>query len=50
MVRHHGGALTMVAQLRDTNGGMEPELDSLIRHIESDQAIEIDRMRRLLAA
>ena len=47
MIRHHGGALTMVAQLRNVNGGMEPELDSLIRHIESDQTIEIDRMRGL---
>jgi hypothetical protein len=33
---------------KPSNGGIEPELDSLIRHIEADQGIEIDRMERLL--
>jgi hypothetical protein len=28
--------------------GAEPELDNLVRHIEADQSIEIDRMRQLL--
>jgi hypothetical protein len=34
----------MIEQLSEANGGIEPELDSLIRHIEADQSIEIDRM------
>jgi uncharacterized protein (DUF305 family) len=50
MIRHHRGAFTMIEQLRGANGGLEPELDNLIRHIEADQGIEIDRMQRLLAA
>jgi uncharacterized protein (DUF305 family) len=49
MIRHHRGAFTMIERLRATNGGMEPELDRMIRHIEADQSIEIDRMRQLLA-
>ncbi len=48
MIRHHLGALTMVRQLREANGGLEPALDKLAREIEADQAIEIDRMRELL--
>jgi uncharacterized protein (DUF305 family) len=49
MVRHHQGALTMVAQLRETDGGVEPEIDLFARHVDSDQNIEIDRMAGLLA-
>jgi len=49
MIRHHQGALTMVRQLREANGGMQPELDKLIREIDADQTIEIGRMRQLLA-
>jgi uncharacterized protein (DUF305 family) len=47
MNRHHQGAFTMIAELHDANGGQEPELDNLVRHIEADQGIEIDRMRQL---
>ena len=47
MIRHHRGAFTMIAELHDANGGQEPELDNLVRHIEADQGIEIDRMRQL---
>jgi uncharacterized protein (DUF305 family) len=49
MIRHHQGALTMVAQLYATNGGAEPAVDAFARHIEADQEIEIGRMRELLA-
>jgi uncharacterized protein (DUF305 family) len=50
MVRHHRGALTMVRDLRATDGGgVEPEIDAFVRHVESDQAIEIERMNELRA-
>ena len=49
MIRHHQGAITMVEQLRRANGGMEPEMDKLARDVETDQAIEMARMRGLLA-
>jgi uncharacterized protein (DUF305 family) len=49
MIRHHQGALTMVAQLRETDGGVEPEIDLFARHVDSDQNIEINRMGGLLA-
>jgi uncharacterized protein (DUF305 family) len=50
MARHHRGALTMVGDLRASDGGgLEPEIDQFARHVESDQAVEIDRMRELSA-
>jgi uncharacterized protein (DUF305 family) len=49
MIRHHQGALTMVAQLRDSDGGVEPEIDLFARHVDSDQNIEINRLAGLLA-
>jgi uncharacterized protein (DUF305 family) len=49
MIRHHQGALTMVAQLRETDGGVEPEIDLFARHVDSDQNIEINRLAGLLA-
>jgi uncharacterized protein (DUF305 family) len=49
MIRHHQGALTMVAQLRETDGGVEPEIDLFARHVDSDQNIEINRLGGLLA-
>jgi uncharacterized protein (DUF305 family) len=49
MIRHHQGALTMVGQLRADNGGIEPEIDLFVRHVDSDQNIEINRMAGLLA-
>ena len=49
MIRHHQGALTMVGQLRDKDGGVEPEADLFARHVDSDQNIEINRMAGLLA-
>lgn len=50
MIRHHRGALTMVARLNRVEGaGFEPELAAFAREVESDQSIEINRMLRLLA-
>jgi uncharacterized protein (DUF305 family) len=48
MIRHHEGALTMVAQLYAAGGGLEPQIDAFARHVEADQQIELDRMRTLL--
>ncbi len=50
MIRHHEGALAMVAELYAAGGGQEPAVGEMARHIESDQAIEIARMTTLLAA
>jgi uncharacterized protein (DUF305 family) len=49
MIRHHQGALTMVARLYAANGGVEPAVDAFARHVQADQEIEIGRMRQLLA-
>ena len=49
MMRHHQGALTMVARLHADDGGLEPEIDAFTRHVEADQGIEIGRMEQLLA-
>lgn len=49
MIRHHQGALTMAERLYKDNGGVEPEIDRFVRHVEADQGIEIGRMRALLA-
>lgn len=48
MIYHHEGALTMVADLMANGGGQDAELSQLVSHIDADQRIEIDRMRRLL--
>jgi uncharacterized protein (DUF305 family) len=50
MTYHHRGAITMIEELHAGDGGLEPELDALNRHIEADQNIEIGRMQQLLAA
>ncbi|WP_194409693.1 DUF305 domain-containing protein [Microbacterium cremeum] len=49
MIMHHEGAIQMVAELYASGGGQEPDIDAFARHVESDQAIEIARMRDLLA-
>jgi uncharacterized protein (DUF305 family) len=49
MIQHHRGAVTMVRELYAADGGAEPEVDSLARHVEADQQIEIARMEQLLA-
>src|SRR5262249_11918239 len=48
MTRHHQGALTMVQDLLDKGGGAEAEIGAFTRHVDSDQAIEIQRMQELL--
>jgi uncharacterized protein (DUF305 family) len=50
MIRHHEGALEMVADLFAANGGREPELFQFASHVDADQRTEIERMRRLKAA
>lgn len=49
MIRHHEGALAMVQALFAAGGGQEPEIFAFATEIESDQAVEIARMRGLLA-
>jgi len=50
MIRHHEGAVVMVEELLTTGeGGQEPQIFQLAQHIDSDQRVEIARMKRLLA-
>jgi uncharacterized protein (DUF305 family) len=49
MIRHHQGAVLMVGQLLAGGGGQETEVFQLAQHIESDQLVEISRMKRMLA-
>ena len=50
MIRHHEGALTMVASLLVTpSAAQEPEIDRLSSDVDADQRAEIARMRALLA-
>lgn len=49
MIRHHQGAVTMVSQLYQSGGGVEPASDRLAREVNADQQIEIRRMQELLA-
>ncbi|GAA1809745.1 DUF305 domain-containing protein [Planosporangium flavigriseum] len=49
MIRHHQGALAMVAELYATGGGLEPASDQVAREVNADQNIEIQRMQELLA-
>ena len=48
MLKHHRGALQMVAELYEDGGGFEPEIDAFARHVVADQEIEIGRMETLL--
>ncbi|MEV4176815.1 DUF305 domain-containing protein [Nonomuraea sp. NPDC049709] len=50
MIQHHTGALQMVERLYAEKGGLEPEIDQFATHVDSDQRIEIARMRQLLDA
>lgn len=51
MIQHHEGALVMVDELFAAEGaGQEGEIYTFASHIESDQIIEIERMRRMLQA
>jgi uncharacterized protein (DUF305 family) len=51
MIFHHEGALVMVAELFAAEGaGRETEIFMFASHVDSDQRIEIERMRRMLNA
>ncbi len=50
MVYHHQGAILMVQELfASAEGGQEGETYDFAAHVESDQRMEIDRMRSMLA-
>lgn len=48
MIRHHEGALVMVADLFSSGGGQEAEIFQLASHVDADQRAEIARMRGML--
>jgi uncharacterized protein (DUF305 family) len=49
MIKHHGGALTMVHDLFATPGaGQEVEIFSFASDVDADQRMEIDRMGAML--
>jgi uncharacterized protein (DUF305 family) len=49
MIQHHEGAITMVEELFGSPGaGQVSEIFQFASEVESDQRMEIDRMRRLL--
>lgn len=51
MIKHHEGALVMVAKLLGTPGaGQEPELYLFANDVDADQRAEIKRMRTVLAS
>ena len=50
MIKHHEGALTMVKELYATAGaGQESEIHAFTSDVDSDQRMEIDRMRGMIA-
>ncbi|TVR62938.1 MAG: DUF305 domain-containing protein [Gemmatimonadales bacterium] len=50
MIYHHEGAVQMVHELFASDaGGQEGEIFGFAAHVESDQVIEIERMRQMLA-
>ena len=51
MIKHHGGALTMVKELFSTPGaGQEAEIFAFASDVDADQRMEIDRMGAMLNA
>jgi len=49
MIKHHEGAIIMVADLFSTGGaGQEEEIFTFASHVEADQSIEIRRMLSML--
>jgi uncharacterized protein (DUF305 family) len=49
MIQHHEGAITMVRALFATSGGaQDSEIYQFANDVETDQRIEIDRMRQFL--
>jgi uncharacterized protein (DUF305 family) len=50
MIKHHGGALTMVEDLLASPGAaQESEVFAFVSDVEADQRMEIDRMGAMLA-
>ncbi len=50
MIHHHEGAIVMVRELfASEEGGQDGETYEFAAHVESDQRMEIDRMRSMLA-
>lgn len=49
MIRHHEGAIAMVQALLDGGGGQEPAVFQLADGMSVDQAVEISRMKSVLA-
>jgi uncharacterized protein (DUF305 family) len=50
MIKHHGGALTMVKALIDMPGAaQESEVFAFVSDVEADQRMEIDRMGAMLS-
>jgi uncharacterized protein (DUF305 family) len=50
MIRHHEGAVVMVETLLTQGlGGQEPEVFQMAQHMDSDQRVEIARMKSMLA-
>ena len=51
MIKHHGGALTMVRELLDTPGAAQAsDVFGFVADVEADQKAEIDRMSAMLAS
>ena len=51
MIKHHGGALTMVQELFATPGaGQDSEIYAFASDVDADQRMEMDRMAAMLAA
>jgi uncharacterized protein (DUF305 family) len=51
MIKHHGGAITMVEQLFSTPGaGQDGDIYAFASDVVADQKMEIDRMGAMLAA
>jgi uncharacterized protein (DUF305 family) len=51
MIQHHEGALAMVDELFKTPGaGQEGDINAFAADVDSDQRMEIDRMRALLGS
>ena len=48
MIFHHEGAIEMVEALFAAGGGQETEIFQFASHVDSDQRMEIERMRRML--
>jgi len=48
MIRHHEGALTMVAELQAAGGGLEAEIYRFAADVDADQRAEIARMQSML--